>query len=286
MKIGIYQSPFRRDGASFADQIRRMRSIGFEAMDFAEFTAYDVEEIFTLSASDFEKRLKEYARIAEDNGVEISQAHAPWKYPRAHQTKEELDLLVSRIEQSIEGTAMLNCPYLVVHPFLPYTSHDMQYEDETIDLNAKLLRRICDKADAFGIDLCLENMPMLRFSVGSVRRIISMTDVVDHKRLKICLDTGHCNVFEVKQSKAIRDIGHDRLKVLHIHDNHGAKDEHLFPFDGNIDWTDFALALKEIGYEGVFSLETGEHENLPDELLDGYLRDLYDRAVYIEKMTH
>ena len=285
MKIGIEQGPLRRCGASFEKQMERARRIGFEALDFSEFTLYDTEEVYKLTPAQFEKRMLSYAEAAKNNGIAINQTHGPWKYPRAPLPKEEIELQLERSLQSIEGTAMLGCSNIVFHALLPYTSHDMQYEDESIKINVGFLTKICEKADEMNVDVCLENLPMLRFSVGSVRRVISMVDVVGHKRLKICLDTGHCNIFEVKQSKAIREIGKDRLKVMHVHDNHGASDEHLFPFDGNIDWTDFAEGLKEIGYDGVLSLETGSHDTLPDELFDGYLTDLFNRAKYIEKMT-
>jgi len=28
----------------------------------------------------------------------------------------------------------------------------------------------------------------------------------------------------------------DRVATVHVHDNHGEKDEHLLPFEGTIDW--------------------------------------------------
>lgn len=285
MKIGICQSGFRRFGG-FDAQTKTMRAHGFEAMDFSEFLDYPNEPVFSLSAKEFEKTLVEYAGIAASNGVTISQTHAPWVYPVANQTDGELELLMQRLIQSIEGTAMLDCESIVVHPFLPFTSHDLEHEDETIELNIRLLKKLCDKGREMKVDICLENMPMLRFSVGSVRRVISMTDVVCDEKLKICLDTGHCNIFEVRQSTAIKQIGKDRLKVLHVHDNNAKNDGHLFPYDGNIDWEDFAAGLKEIGFEGVLSLETAPNRKLPDELYLCSLDDLYSRARYIEKMTH
>ncbi|MBQ9544104.1 MAG: sugar phosphate isomerase/epimerase [Clostridia bacterium] len=284
MKIGITQSTFRRFG-DFSKQTQLMRAHGFEAMDFSEFTNYPVEKIFTLGAKDFEKTLREYARIAVENGIEITQTHAPWIYPRANQTAEELEILMQKLFQSIEGTAMLGCGSIVVHPFLPFTSHDLDHEDETVEMNIRLLKKLCDKARETNVDLCLENMPMSRFSVATVRRIVSMVDVVCDERLKVCLDTGHCNVFEVRQSTAIKQIGKDRLKVLHVHDNHAVKDEHLFPYEGNIDWADFAAGLKEIGFEGALSLETDPNENLPDELYLSAVDDLFNRAKYIAKMA-
>jgi len=46
-----------------------------------------------------------------------------------------------------------------------------------------------------------------------------------------------------------------RLITTHLQDNHGARDEHLPPGDGAIDWEDVAAALREIGYPGCLMLE-------------------------------
>jgi sugar phosphate isomerase/epimerase len=44
----------------------------------------------------------------------------------------------------------------------------------------------------------------------------------------------------------------DLVAAVHLHDNHGEKDEHLPPFDGNIDWN-----------AAVKILKTAPHSNLP-----------------------
>ncbi len=35
----------------------------------------------------------------------------------------------------------------------------------------------------------------------------------------------------------------DRIASVHVHDNHGLRDEHLWPGDGTIDWPAAAKAL-------------------------------------------
>ena len=42
-----------------------------------------------------------------------------------------------------------------------------------------------------------------------------------------------------------------------------------------INWEDFADALKDIGYKGVFSLETQPFKKLPDELFGEMGKTLY-----------
>ena len=60
---------------------------------------------------------------------------------------------------------------------------------------------------------------------------------------------------ELSIGNEIRKLG-DYIRVLHIHDNMGDRDSHLYPTKGITDWYDFVNALDEIGYKGVLSLET------------------------------
>jgi sugar phosphate isomerase/epimerase len=52
------------------------------------------------------------------------------------------------------------------------------------------------------------------------------------------------------------------LMALHIHDNHGERDEHLLPGRGNIAWQEVMQALRETNYSGVFMYELGRAEDL------------------------
>jgi sugar phosphate isomerase/epimerase len=47
---------------------------------------------------------------------------------------------------------------------------------------------------------------------------------------------------------------------MHVHDNHGEKDEHLWPGDGNIDWPAAGKAIKTLAATPAAVLEI--HSNL------------------------
>ena len=47
------------------------------------------------------------------------------------------------------------------------------------------------------------------------------------------------------------------IQTLHVHDNDGIRDLHQIPYEGVIDWADFARALSETHWNGVLSLEAG-----------------------------
>ena len=77
-----------------------------------------------------------------------------------------------------------------------------------------------------------------------------------HEALGLCLDTGHRHLYG-DVAEGIR-LGGRAISTLHIHDNHGARDEHILPLDGTIAWAPFMHALGEIGYDGVFLYEIGK----------------------------
>jgi sugar phosphate isomerase/epimerase len=52
--------------------------------------------------------------------------------------------------------------------------------------------------------------------------------------LKICFDTGHAHMGGGVQP-AFQTL-RDRIVSTHVHDNRREKDDHLLPFDGEIDW--------------------------------------------------
>ena len=76
----------------------------------------------------------------------------------------------------------------------------------------------------------------------------------------VVIDTGHRNIGG-DPAEALRTIG-GHLITLHLHDNHGERDEHLLPGRGNVDWTGVVGALDEIEYPGVFMYELSRPEDL------------------------
>jgi sugar phosphate isomerase/epimerase len=72
----------------------------------------------------------------------------------------------------------------------------------------------------------------------------------------VCLDLGHANI-TVGIAEAIATLG-PRIASVHVHDNHGFKDEHLWPGDGNIDWPATVEALKALAEPPAAVLEISQ----------------------------
>ncbi len=72
----------------------------------------------------------------------------------------------------------------------------------------------------------------------------------------VCLDVGHAHA-TVGVRDAISTLG-SRIVSVHVHDNHGTKDEHLWPGDGTIDWAATAEALKKLEAPPAIVLEISQ----------------------------
>ncbi len=279
MKIGISADPYN---SRYADNGRMMFSklagYGFSAVDYG--MANTDSKLYMMSEAEQEKLMLSERAAAEAAGMEISQVHGPWRYPPRDFTPEDRRERMEKMKRSIFLTRLIGCKYWVVHPIMPYGTEDLKSgkAKETWDLNLEFMTELLEYAKTQDVTICLENMPMLDFSISTPSRISEFVKMMNDDNFKICLDTGHVAVFsDLSVGNVVRTLGKD-IKVLHIHDNNGDRDAHLWPKSGIIDWTDAANALDEIGFNGVFSLETAPSNDLDDERFESETLKLLDIA--------
>ena len=265
MKIGI-SVKMRKGGFDRfeGEKYNKIKSFGFDCVDFDMCNTDN--ELYSLNEQAFEAYLKAEKQLAQKAGVEIHQTHGPWRWP----VKDGEDNLAERMEKmqkSIRATGLLGCRYWVIHPVMPYGIDDIKsgHQDETWALNLTFMKRLLKTAKEYGVTICVENTPFPDFSLATPQQVLRLVDGINDDNFKACLDTGHIAVFSnLSVGDEVRRLS-DKIKVLHIHDNGGKMDEHLPPFEGVIDWQDFSSALKEIGFDGVLSLEIVPKESLPTD---------------------
>ena len=104
------------------------------------------------------------------------------------------------------------------------------------------------------------------------------------------------NLMGIDQREALRVMG-KRLKATHVADNSGKLDDHILPFQGNVNWRSILPVLSEIGYEGDLTFEIhNSTSRLPDHLVDAtaalceqvgrYLLDLANDKIHNETYGH
>ena len=87
------------------------------------------------------------------------------------------------------------------------------------------------------------------------RYIDYLNNLAGEKVFGFCLDVGHALLVGKEIYSTIQEIGRN-LVALHVHDNDGRNDQHLFPYMGVMDWDRFVKGLKDAGYKGALSFET------------------------------
>ena len=266
MKIGIAYTPFLKHYSRFGeDRYLKMKEHGFDTVDY---NTVDTEsEWYLLSEDELKLKVAKEKELADSAGIEFHQAHGPWRCPPRDNTPELRAERLEKMKKSIDIAVMLGCKYWVIHPIMPCNLSDLPRgkAQETWDLNVEFFTELLNYVKQYDITICLENMPFTDFSLAKPEDIIRLVKEIDNEQFKVCLDTGHVAMFpELSAGDSVRKAG-DLLKCLHIHDNNGDTDAHMFPTMGRTDWTDFINALYEIGYEGVFSLETAAPQRLDDE---------------------
>ena len=253
MKIGITTKYL-----TFENSFEKIRKIGYDGVDYtigAEKTVFD--EPRTAWIAHFRTRQKMLA----DCGLQIFQTHA--SYPSNIDREPRFsDSSFEQMKKEIEATAILGSPYVVIHP-INFAIGDVR-RDEEYAVNLEMYSRLESVLREAGVKLGIENMWIFdsvrnRYAPTScalAEDMIKIIDELNSDRFVACLDTGHIHMQGYSPAAAVRRLG-GRLKLMHAHDNYGAHDSHKAPGQGNIDWQDYAAALKEIGYDGAFSMELG-----------------------------
>lgn len=255
----------------------KMKEHGYNCADFNMADTDD--EIYTLPEGEAEALLRAEAELAKNAGIEISQVHGPWRWPARDFEEADRAERMEKMKKSIRYTAVLGCKYWVIHPIMPFGVYEKDTEDaqKTWDLNVEFMGELLKVAKDAGVIICFENMPMLQFSLARPDEILKFVKTMNDDNFKICLDTGHVSVFEdLSLEDEVRKLG-DEIKVVHIHDNKYSFDLHLLPYYGRIDWNGFGKALKDIGFDGVFSLETLPPDKLPESLFEEHCK-MYARV--------
>jgi sugar phosphate isomerase/epimerase len=112
-------------------------------------------------------------------------------------------------------------------------------------------------AHPLGVRLLVENLTSEPTTPEHLKIILEMGHL---DQVGVCLDLGHAHI-TVGVAEAIATLG-ARIASVHVHDNHGLKDEHLWPGEGSIDWPAAVEALKSLLTPPATVLEISQ--NLPD----------------------
>jgi sugar phosphate isomerase/epimerase len=134
------------------------------------------------------------------------------------------------LARGLEVTAGLGGPMMIVHTnYSPFFSRAGLRE--WLGNWSARMRPILEKAESLEVRIALENTWEERPEV-----LAHLIDVLPDGAAKVCLDTGHINVFSRLPVRRWWDVLGDSVIALHLHDNDGLSDDHLPPGEGIFDF--------------------------------------------------
>lgn len=246
MKISMWTAFLVEESPESAIEI--LASCGYR---YAEFS--DEHGKVLMERPNPRKSAVELASLAADRGLTMAQAHlhlqADIVAPDLKTRREVLDFL----KKELELYHLLGVKAAVLHCG-GRAAADMGWaEEEVVAVRTNSLRELCASIAGTGMKIALENLPQQqRFAVDLLRII----DLAGCPELGICFDTGHLNL--VKDADPVEFIASagEKLIALHIADNLGEADNHMFPCGrGTVKWPALMAALKNSPYPGLFNFE-------------------------------
>ncbi|MBR2461253.1 MAG: sugar phosphate isomerase/epimerase [Clostridia bacterium] len=240
----------------YDEALKTFSKAGFDALDLSLFSMQRENDIF--SGNDAVDNAKELRKKAEALGLSFNQAHAPFSFDLKSATFDDYTPLV---EKSIRVAAAAGVKQIIVHPF-----HQIVYkgnEQMVFEKNLAYYRGFVPLCEELGIKVCAENMWQKDAKRGYIvedacsyaTEFARYLDAIDSPWIIGCLDIGHCGLVGEEPQDAIRILGHDRVKALHVHDNDYKSDAHTIPGCGKINWAEVTKALADINYSGEFTYE-------------------------------
>jgi sugar phosphate isomerase/epimerase len=206
--------------------------------------------------------------FVENMHTQFNEANRIWEDSAAGQALFEYYL------RCVDDCAQFEIPTMVVH------SIRRGSPPPASELGMERFARVIDRAERKGVNVALENQR----SPEQLTRVPLLLERFGSPRFGLCYDSGHHNARELRAPEAdmLARFGH-RLMALHLHDNDGADDQHLLPFDGTTDWAAQMRAIAQTGYAGPTALEV-VNEGCRDKSPEEFLALAYERARRLEAL--
>jgi|SRR5579884_6011 len=135
--------------------------------------------------------------------------------------------MVDEVKRAIEIAETIPFRYLIQHLGVA----GQEYDDRRVEAAFSSLDEIRVFAAQRGVEVLLENTPNQLSTAERLNGFLAAT----HLNLGYCFDIGHANMTRRMQDEF--ELMKPRIRSTHIHDNDGKEDQHLFPGEGNIDWS-------------------------------------------------
>jgi sugar phosphate isomerase/epimerase len=168
---------------------------------------------------------------------------------------------LDEIKRSLELSDHVKLSHLVLHLGNPHEAYNPLAFEHAYAAIAQI------RAFA-GVKVLIENIPN---EISTLERIEEFKAVSRLADIGTCYDTGHGHLQNAKPR-------FEQIAATHVHDNNGDKDEHLWPFEGSLDWHALVEKLVVANYSGALTFEVRGEDISKGNDVKSRLTDLWDEA--------
>jgi sugar phosphate isomerase/epimerase len=173
---------------------------------------------------------------------------------------------MDEIRRALESAEHIPLRYLVVH----LGDRSDTWSPRSMEYALTALEHLGAFAAPLGVRLLVENI-LNEPTTPEHLQLILQTGHLDN--VGVCLDLGHAHISPGIQ-EAVSILG-DRITSMHVHDNHGARDEHLWPGEGTIDWAAVNTALKSLAKAPAAVLEIAHARDDSSSTITTKMKEAY-----------
>jgi sugar phosphate isomerase/epimerase len=163
-----------------------------------------------------------------------------------HPEKARRIAAMDEIKRTLETAESIPFRNLIVH----LGERDDGWSLRSIEYAQTALEHLGAFAHPLGVRILVENLVS---EPTTPEHLVEILQSGHLNSVGVCLDLGHANI-TTGVTQAIATLN-SRIVSVHMHDNQGVKDEHLWPGDGTIDWTSAVQALKRLPEPPAMVLE-------------------------------
>ncbi len=173
---------------------------------------------------------------------------------------------MDEVKRALEAAEQVPFSHLILH----LGDRGETWSPRTLEHALTAVEHLRAFARPLGVQILLENLE--KNEVAQPENLMEILSVGHFDDIGICLDVGHAHLGE-GILPAIDTMG-PRIRSVHVHDNAGDKDAHLWPGDGTIAWPETMQALVALLKPPATVLEI--HPTLENP--DGTLADRFRRT--------
>ncbi len=173
--------------------------------------------------------------------------------------KAERIRMVDEIKRAIEVSESVPFRYLIQHIGVLHE----EFNDFKVEAAFSALEPLSIFARQRGVNILIENIPNELSTAERLQHFLAVT----HLDLNFVFDTGHANLAGGVEGEF--NTMKDRIRSLHVHDNDGKEDKHLFPFlakGGTINWPRTMELFRPLAAQFPLLLEVKQAEQFGDGL--------------------